>query len=86
MAVSREQGSSEAFAEYNQGNEQYVQCTGAETPDNPDDDTFGVVFSNVWGYGPAALTIGKSNSAASASGTLDVVPRGFQRVHRRVDL
>ena len=77
VAVSREQGSSEAFAEYSQGSEQYVQCTGAETPDNPDDDTFGLVYSNVWGYGPASLTIGKSNSSASASGTLDVVREAF---------
>jgi hypothetical protein len=77
VAVSQEQGSSDAFAEYNQGNEQYVQCTGAETLDNKDDDTFGVVFSNVWGYGPAALTIGKSNSSASASATLDVTREGF---------
>jgi hypothetical protein len=77
VAVSQEQGSSEAFAEYNQGSEQYVQCTGAETPDDPDDDTFGIVFSTVWGYGPASLTIGKSNSSASASGTLDVVREDF---------
>jgi hypothetical protein len=77
VAVSREQGSSEAFAEYGQGSEQYVQCTGIDTPDNPDDDTFGFVFSNVWGYGPASLTIGKNNSSASASGTLDVVREAF---------
>lgn len=75
VAVSQEQGSSEAFAEYNQGSEQYVQCTGADTADNPDDDTFGVVFSNVWGYGPATLTMGKSN--ASASGTVDVAREDF---------
>ena len=77
VAVSQEQGSSEAFAEYNQGSEQYVQCTGAETPDDPNDDRFGVVFSNVWGYGPATLTIGKGNSSASAGATLDVTREGF---------
>jgi hypothetical protein len=77
VAVSQQGGSSDAFAEYYQGSEQYVQCTGADTPDNEDDDTFGVIFSNVWGYGPAALTIGKSNSAATASATLDVTREGF---------
>ena len=75
VAVSREQGGSDSFAEYSQGSEQYVQCTGAETPDDPADDSFGVVFSNVWGYGPAMLAMGKSN--ASASGTLEVGRESF---------
>ena len=77
VAVSQEQGNSEAFAEYSHGSEQYVQCSGAETPDDPNDDSFGVVFSNVWGYGPATLTIGKRNSSASAGATLDVTSEGF---------
>ncbi|HEV8545747.1 MAG TPA: hypothetical protein VGQ64_05610 [Candidatus Limnocylindrales bacterium] len=72
VTVSREQGSSDAYAEYSQYSEQYLQCTGADTPDDPDDDTFGVIFSNVWGYGPATLTIARNDSSASASGTLDV--------------
>ena len=75
VAVSQEQGGSEAFAEYSQGREQYVQCTGAATPDDPNDDSFGVVFSNVWGYGPATLSMGRS--AASASGTLEVAREDF---------
>ena len=46
VAVSKEQGSSQAFAEYSQYQEQFVQCTGADTPDDPDDDSFGVISSN----------------------------------------
>jgi len=77
IAISREQGSSEAFAEYSQYSETFVQCTGADTPDDPDDDTFGVVTSNVWGYGAASLAVGRNYSSASASGTLDAAREDF---------
>jgi hypothetical protein len=77
VAVSSEQGSSETYAEFNDYREEYVQCTGAATPDDPEDDSFAAVGSRVWGYGPASLTIGKSNSSATASGTLEVTREDF---------
>ena len=72
IAISQEQGSPDAFAEYSSYSQQYVQCTGEETPENPDDDTFGVVGSNTWGWGPASLTTGKNFGSASASGDLSI--------------
>lgn len=77
VAVSREQGASQAFAEFNDYREEYVQCTGADTPDDPEDDSFGAVGSSIWGYGPATLTLGKSNGSATASGTLEVTREDF---------
>ena len=76
-AVSRDPGTTQAFAEFNDYREEYVQCTGANTPDDPEDDSFGAVGSNIWGYGPATLTIGKSNGSATASGTLEVMREDF---------
>ena len=77
VAVSKEQGSSQAFAEYSQYQEQFVQCTGADTPDDPDDDSFGVISSNTWGYGPASLAVARNYSSASADGTLDAAREDF---------
>lgn len=77
VAVTQEQGSSEAYAEYNEYSEQFVQCTGADTPDDPDDDTFGIVGTNVWGYGDASLSVGRNFSSATASGTIAVAREGF---------
>jgi hypothetical protein len=71
LAVSQEQGSSDAFAEYNESREQYVQCTGVETPDDPDDDTFGTNTTTVYGFGPASLSIGAKFASATASAVLD---------------
>ena len=68
--MGQEQGG-DSFAEYGQFSAEWVQCTGADTPDDPDDDTFGAVGSNVWGYGPATLAIGKNFGSATASGTLE---------------
>jgi hypothetical protein len=77
VSVTQEQGGSEAYAEYNEYSEQYVQCTGTETPDDPDDDTFGVVGTSVWGYGETTLSVSKNYSAATASGTIAVAREGF---------
>jgi hypothetical protein len=77
LTVSREQGTSQAFAEYSQYSEQYIQCTGAETPDDPDDDTFGTKASSVWGFGPASLAIGPRFSSATASATLEAYADAF---------
>jgi hypothetical protein len=71
LAVSQEQGSSDAFAEYSLYREQTVQCTGADTPDDADDDTFATNTSSVWGFGPAALSIDGKFASATASGVLD---------------
>ncbi len=71
LAVSQEQGSSDAFAEYSLYREQSVQCTGAETPDDPDDDTFGMNTSSVWGFGPASLSIDGKFASATANAILD---------------
>jgi hypothetical protein len=72
LAVSQEQGSSDAFAEYSEYSERNVQCTGAETPDDLSDDTFGTNTSSVWGFGPASLSIGAKFASATASAVLDV--------------
>ena len=77
VAVSREQRSSETFAEFYDYREEYVQCTGADTPDDPEDDSFAAIGSSVWGYGPATLTIGKNNGSATASGTLEATRENF---------
>ena len=77
VTVSREQGATQAFAEFNDYREELVQCTGADTPDDPEDDAFGAVGSNIWGYGPATLAVGKSNGSATASGTLEVTREDF---------
>jgi hypothetical protein len=77
LTVSREQGSSQAFAEYSQYSEQNVQCTGAETPDDPGDDTFGTSTSSVWGFGPTSLSIGARFSSATASGVVEAYADAF---------
>jgi hypothetical protein len=77
VAVSREQGAADAFANYSSYSEQYVVCDDGGTPDDPNDDTVGVVWSSVFGYGPATLAIGKNNSVATASGTLELFRDGF---------
>jgi hypothetical protein len=77
IAVSQEQGSSLAWASYNQSSEQMLQCTGAGTPDDPDDDTFGVSATYIWGDGEATLTIGKSYSSATSSATVTLTRESF---------
>jgi hypothetical protein len=73
VAVSRDGAGEPAWVEYGSYSERKVQCTGAETPDDPDDDTFGGAYSNDYGYGDSAsLTIGKSNASARASGSIVV--------------
>jgi hypothetical protein len=76
VVVGKEQGG-DSFAEYGEFSAKWVQCTGADTPDDPDDDTFGTVGSNVWGYGPATLAIGKNFGSATASGTLEASRETF---------
>lgn len=76
IAVGQEQGG-EAFADFSESSQQYVQCTGADTPDDKEDDTFGAVGSNVWGYGSPSLAIGKNFGTATASGTLEASRETF---------
>ena len=71
LTVSQEQGSSDAFAEYSEYREQYVQCTGTETPDDPEDDTFAANTSSVWGFGPASLSIDGKFASARATAVVD---------------
>src|SRR4029453_9064486 len=47
-------GGGAADVEYGSYSERKVQCTGAETPNDPDDDTYGGAYSNDYGYGDAA--------------------------------
>ncbi|HYU50940.1 MAG TPA: hypothetical protein VEO91_13545 [Candidatus Limnocylindria bacterium] len=72
LAVSQEQGSSDALAEFNQYIEQNVQCTGAETPDDPSDDMFGTISTNRWGFGSATLSVDGKLASATASSVLYV--------------
>jgi hypothetical protein len=76
LAVSREQGSSDAFAEFNQYSEREIQCTGADTPD-PDDDSFGTTYTNSWGFGLASLSVDGRFASATASGTLEIYSEAF---------
>lgn len=76
VLVGQEQGG-DTFAEYSEFSAEWVQCTGTDTPDDPDDDTFGSIGSNVWGYGPASLAIGKNFGTATASGTLETSRETF---------
>jgi hypothetical protein len=61
-----------AYAELSRFSESWIQCTGAETPDDETDDTYGLTYESMYGSGPASLEIGKSYVTASASATLDV--------------
>ena len=72
IVVARDSSSSETYAEFSQYTEVVVQCTGADTPDDPSDDTFGSNSTFRYGHGNATLTIGKRGALATASGTLSV--------------
>ncbi|HXI81044.1 MAG TPA: hypothetical protein VNM34_09545 [Verrucomicrobiae bacterium] len=71
ITVSQDQ-SGNTFAEYSASSQQYVQCTGADTPDDPSDDTFGTIGTDDYGWGSATLATAKTYSTANASGTLDI--------------
>jgi hypothetical protein len=70
IAVVHEAGSTLTTAEYQQFSERTVQCTGANTPNDPTDDTYAPVDTFVYGYGDATVAIGRSNASATAAGTL----------------
>jgi hypothetical protein len=70
IAVVHEAGSTLTTAEYQQFSERTVQCSGANTPNDPTDDTYAPVDTFVYGYGDATLAIGRSNASATAAGTL----------------
>jgi len=70
FTVAREDNG-DVFAQVMTSTAAYVQCTGQGTPDDPDDDTFGAIGSNLYGYGPASLTIDKNYGSATAAGTLE---------------
>jgi hypothetical protein len=77
IVVAKDSSSSETYAEYSQSTETQVQCTGADTPDDPSDDTFASNSTFRYGYGNATLTIGKKGALATASGTLSVSEGSF---------
>jgi hypothetical protein len=71
ITVTVDESGGGAFADYSSYREQYLQCTGADTPDDPDDDTFGVAYSNIYGWGEGvSLTIGQRNASAHATGSI----------------
>lgn len=60
-------------AEYFLVVEQLVQCTGAETPDDPADDRFDFRYRYEYGVGPAdVLTIASRYAGATAQASLDL--------------
>lgn len=77
IVVAKDSGSSDTYAEYSQYVETIVQCTGADTPDDPTDDSFASSSSYRYGSGAATLTISKKGALATASGTLSVTEGSF---------
>lgn len=45
-------------------------CEGGDTPDDPTDDFYGFVGRQIFGSGPATLSIGRQYTSAKASGTV----------------
>jgi hypothetical protein len=72
VVVIRDASSPETYAEYSEYAERYVQCTGADTPDDSSDDAWGVVATFRYGYGEASLDLSKRSGTATAAGTLHV--------------
>jgi hypothetical protein len=71
ISVGRDSSDVGVRAQFEQYHEQYVQCTGADTPDDPEDDTYGAIVTAEFGYSEeASLTVARNNSSATASGTL----------------
>jgi hypothetical protein len=70
LSVSRDAESSQAFAELSLYEDAYVQCTGADTPDDPNDDSFGYRTTMTWAWGDSSLVIGKNNGTAEAAADL----------------
>jgi hypothetical protein len=77
ITVYQETGSAETFVDYSEYSEALVQCTGADTPDDPDDDTWASMSSFRYGYGEATLSIAKRSASAAASGTISVIAGTF---------
>jgi hypothetical protein len=72
IAVSRDAAGGTTYAEYGSYTETKLQCTGADTPNDPDDDTYAGGYSNDYGYAEGVtLTIGKRNASAHAAGSMD---------------
>jgi hypothetical protein len=72
LAVSSDAANGATFAEYGSYAETKLQCTGADTPDDPDDDTYAGGYSSDYGYAEgASLTIARRDSSAHATGSMD---------------
>ena len=68
-----DKGQQVATVDFFQGSDQKVQCTGQDTPDDESDDTWGVIFSYMYGSGPAtSFAVTKNYGSAMASASLEV--------------
>lgn len=73
LFAHRDKGQKDPAVDFFQGSDQYVQCTGQDTPADVSDDTYGGIYSSMWGYGPAtSFTVPKDFSTATATASLDV--------------
>ena len=69
MQFAREKSGTTVFLSMSRG--ELVLCQGSETPDDQTDDFYGFVGSATQGEGRARLTVGRSFSSASGSGTIN---------------
>lgn len=76
LAASEHDGEG-VYLEFGEQVETGIQCTGADTPDDDSDDSFGVAGSYAWGWGSGTLQVGRGYSAAAASGVVDVYTESF---------
>lgn len=77
ITVGQDSSGEAPFVQYSESSEAWVQCTGADTPDDPDDDTFGFVANYVEGFGTADLRVSRSFSSAQAEGVLQLFRSTF---------
>ena len=68
VQFAREKAGTTVFLAMSRG--ELVLCAGGDTPDDPTDDFFGFVGTSTQGEGRARLSVGRSFSSASGSGTV----------------
>lgn len=77
IVVGQDASGDAPFVQYSESSESWVQCTGGDTPDDPDDDTYGLVASYVDGYGSATLRISRNFGSAAAEGVITLFRSTF---------
>jgi hypothetical protein len=77
LSVSTSDGDPQAMIEFSEYHEAWVQCSGAETPDDESDDWFAPVGTSSYGWGSGDLTVGRNYGDAQATGTLEVYTETF---------